>query len=256
MKPGQRRISAGALLLLGTSIVGLASAQDAPPAPDPIDTEPAGEAPAAEAAPAAAEPAAPADAPTGATPAPSGAAAGTPPTPQDGNSVDLEAGELRYGLTGSILRFSATRPDNEPARTRNYSPALDVIPPEIGFQFTYRPKTRPWLQNRLSNGRFQLMSAGGILLLRLGDMEKRQGGLGLAATLSFFEESLGLGVGVDLYRGIPTLGTNGVAGDGTAYTGLLAWAFVKEGEVTPENAFVLVSFNLSGLVGAFTQKVK
>lgn len=162
----------------------------------------------------------------------------------------LRGHRIRYGVTGTLVRFAASRLDNEPGRLRNYTPNLELIPPEVGFQFTVRPSVRPWRLPTSNGSTFQLMSYGGVLLARLGDRELRQNGLSLAATLAFFNETVGFGIGMDLYRGIPVQGADGTAGGATAYTGLLAWALSPHGELTPENAFVLVTFNLTGLLKA------
>ena len=77
----------------------------------------------------------------------------------------------------------------------------------------------------------------------------------MAATLGFFENAISIGVGVDLYRGIPVLGANGSAGAGTAHTGVLSWAFSPEGEVTPENVFVLLSLSLTRIIGSVSGQV-
>jgi hypothetical protein len=163
---------------------------------------------------------------------------------------------LSYGVTLSLLQFSAARSANEPGRLRNYTPSLEVLPAEIGFQFIFNPQNAPWRLNKKDDSRFQLMSIGGAILARIRNEGLVQGNLSLAIELGFFENSLSIGLGVDLYRGIPILSGSGVAGGGTAYTGLLAAAFVKEGELTPENVFLLVSFSLSGVVNALSGKVQ
>ena len=65
--------------------------------------------------------------------------------------------------------------------------------------------------------------------------------------LGLFEDTLGLGFGFDLYRGIPVQGPDGESGGSTVPTGLLAWAFAREGEITPENAFVVLTINLASI---------
>lgn len=177
--------------------------------------------------------------------------------PKKSEEVEFENGSrLRYGVTVSILQLTFTRSESEPARLRNYAPKLDFIPPEVGFQFTHQPAAAPW-RYRLRDGRlFQLMSWGGMMLVQLDKPGRAQGALRLGATLNFFENTIGLGLGVDLYRGIPVMGPGGAIGTGTAYTGLLSWAFTKDGEVTPENVFVVVTFGLDRLVNALTGELK
>jgi len=164
---------------------------------------------------------------------------------------------LSYGVTLSLLRLSSTRPSNAPGRTREYTPGVEVLPAEFGFQFTYGPQSAPWRFDVAdpTKPRFQLMTVGGVILGRVDDRARGQGNISLAATLGFFENAISIGVGVDLYRGIPIQGANGAAGAGTAHTGILAWAFSPEGEVTPENIFVLLSLSLSRIVGSVSGQV-
>jgi hypothetical protein len=163
---------------------------------------------------------------------------------------------LSYGVTLSLLQFSTVRSPSESGRLRDYSPSLEVLPTEIGFQFIYNPQYSPWRLTKQDGSPFQLMSIGGALLARVKSESLAQGNISLAIELGFFNNAISIGIGVDLYRGIPILSSGGVPGGGTAYTGLLASAFAKEGEVTPENAFVLVSFSLSSIVGALSGKVQ
>jgi hypothetical protein len=198
------------------------------------------------------------------------AGAGTTPsaptssnTKEEQDAIEFANGDLlKYGPTVSLLRLSAARPSNEPARYRDYRPELRLIPPEFGLQFVYRPSTAPWrLQTTASRATkdgtkaFQLMSVGGMLLASIDKDDIRRGSVSLAATMTFFEDVIGLGVGVDLYRGIPVAGVGG-PGTETAYTGLLAWCFAKEGEVTPENVFFVVTLGLAPLVNAITGSIK
>jgi len=166
-------------------------------------------------------------------------------------STDDE-GTFRYGPALTLLRLSFSRQDNEPARVRNYAPKLEKIAPEIGFQFWYSPTGAPW-QWRTKEGRhdahFQFMSFGGAMLVRLSDQEVSRGGVSLAAIVGFFEDAVSLGIGFDIYRGIPVADVNGARGAATAYTGVGSWAFAREGELTPENVFLLFSVNLAKLGG-------
>src|SRR5690606_41887076 len=162
---------------------------------------------------------------------------------------------LSWGITGSLLRFQTQRSENLPGRNRNYRPRYEFVPGEAGFQFLVEPASSPW-RLRLKNGNtHQLMSWGGLMLASLGeDKALERGSLSLGATLVFFDKVIGLGGGFDLYRGIPVRGADGTPGGDTAFTGVLAWAFAQEGEVTAENAFVVVTINLSSLIGALTGK--
>lgn len=162
---------------------------------------------------------------------------------------------LSWGLAGSLLRFQTQRSESLPGRVRNFRPRLEFVPGEVGFQFLSEPATTPW-RLQLENGQtLQLMSWGGLLLASLGeDKALERGSLSLAATLAFFKNVIGFGAGFDLYRGIPVLGANGTPGGDTAFTGVLAWALAQEGEVTAENAFFVVTVNLSSLAELLTGK--
>lgn len=182
--------------------------------------------------------------------------ADTPAPPPPQQTTFAGGGTLSYGVTLSLLQYSTSRSPSEPGRLRDYTPKLEVLPTEIGFQFVYNPQYAPWRLVKQDGSTFQLMSFGGALLVRVKDEGLSQGNISLAAELGFFENAISIGVGVDLYRGIPVLGANGVPGAGTAYTGLLAAAFAREGEVTPENVFVLVSFSLTGIINTLSGKVQ
>lgn len=177
-----------------------------------------------------------------------------PPAP---TSATFQSGStLSYGVTLSLLQFSALRSPNEPGRDRNYAPNLEVLPTEIGFQFIYNPAFSPWRLTRQDGKPFQLISVGGSLLARVKSQSLEQGNISIAAQLGFFDNAISVGVGIDLYRGIPILSGSGVPGGGTAYTGVLAWALASEGEVTPENVFVVFSFSLTKIVAAISGEVR
>ncbi len=176
--------------------------------------------------------------------------------PASGTSAvtqDLADGStFNYGPALTLLRLSFSRQDNEPGRDRNYAPKLEKIVPEIGFQFSISPSGSPWrwrTKNGRHDGYFQFMSLGGTFLVRLSDQDVSRGGVALAAIAGFFDNAVSLGIGFDLYRGIPVADVNGARGGATAYTGLASWAFAREGELTPENVFLLFSINLAKLGG-------
>jgi hypothetical protein len=169
------------------------------------------------------------------------------PKSSPGDVTFTDGSNLRYGPTVSLLRFQTSRRKDEPGRLRDYTPALDLLPAQVGFQFIYRPSATPWQLRLPKHKTYQLLSAGGILLAHVDTNRAALGSLSLAATLGLFDDSIGLGVGFDLYRGIPVRGADGQAGSATAYTGLLAAALAREGELTPENAFVVVTLNLAWL---------
>lgn len=172
-----------------------------------------------------------------------------------GRKVTLPDGsDFNYGLTVSLFRLSVARLDDEAARMRNYSPKFEALPAEFGFQFTYRPNGSPWRLRTSSKNDFQLMSVGGILLARVNNDNFSQGEVGVAATWQFLEDSVGIGLGFDLYRGVAVQGPDGQRGEGTAYTGLFSWALARDGEITPENVFVLLTVNVAGLAGKISSK--
>lgn len=185
------------------------------------------------------------------------AAAVVPPAQSTLEEIEFRRGDkLRYGPTISLLRFSVARDRAEPGRYRNYEPQLEFIPAEFGFAFVYQPHNRPWRINRKGNGTFQLISVGGMLLTSIDKNDVSRGSLSLAATLGFFQDIVGLGIGLDLYRGIETAGPGGAVGKDTAYTGLLAWSLSPRGEVTPENVFFVVTLGLLPLVNSITGELK
>ncbi|HMI86910.1 MAG TPA: hypothetical protein VK550_22605 [Polyangiaceae bacterium] len=192
-----------------------------------------------------------------AAPPPTTLPSGRVTSEKQASEIEFARGEtLRYGLSLSLLRFTTSRRPDEPARLRNYTPALELLPAEFGFQFSYRPAASPWRLKKKGDDRFQLLSAGGILLARVDNINFARGGIAIAAVLGLFEETIGVGVGVDLYRGIAVQGADGTAGGGTAYTGILGWAFARQGEVTAENVFVVITLNLSQLAGNLQGQVK
>ncbi|WP_394827864.1 hypothetical protein [Pendulispora albinea] len=177
-------------------------------------------------------------------------------TPEQQAEVAFKSGStIRYGLSVSLLEFSVSRASDEPGRLRNYAPKLDVFPTEVGFQFLYLHNGSPWRLQRERGKSFQLMSWGGMLLVRIDNRSLAQGAIRLGTTLNFFENAIGLGIGFDLYRGIPIRGSDGTAGGDTAYTGILSWAFAPHGEVTPENVFIGITFGLEPVVRLLTGEI-
>jgi hypothetical protein len=178
-----------------------------------------------------------------------------PAGPESDSETLLNGSRLSWGITGSLLRFQTQRSQNLPGRNRNFRPRYEFVPGEAGFQFLVEPSSSPWRLQMKNGDTLQLMSWGGLLLASLGeDKALERGSLSFGATLVFFKNAIGLGGGFDLYRGIPVQGADGAPGGDTAFTGVLAWAFAQEGEVTAENAFVVVTVNLSSLIGALSGK--
>jgi hypothetical protein len=175
------------------------------------------------------------------------------PAPQSQATTSLaNQGTFKYGPALTLLRLGFSRHEDEPARERNYVPRLEKIAPEIGFQFVYSPAGPPWrwrTKEGRHDGHFQFLSVGGAFLIRLSDQDVSRGGVSLAAVAGFFDNAVSLGIGFDIYRGIPVADVNGARGAATAYTGVASWAFSREGEVTPENVFLLFSVNLAKFGG-------
>lgn len=168
----------------------------------------------------------------------------------------VSGSHLRYGLTTSLLRFSVSRRPSEPAALRDYVPTLEPVPADVAFSFMYEPNKSPWRLCKKDGKPFQLLSWGGALFVDPSAPRRDQRSISLALMLGLFENWISLGAGVDLYRGIPTQGSDGESGTGTAYTGLLGWALSRRGEVTPENVFITVALDLSKAVTSATGTVR
>ena len=210
----------------------VARAQSAPPTGTALPATTGSASASAPASP----PAASTEAATGGAVPPAGSTVAKPRTVDE-----LAAGTIQYGLAFTLLRFRVTRSADEPGRNRNYVPELAAIPgPEVGFHVAFLPPYRPWRVKKTDGTWFQLMSVG-VTVLAGAASKAQQGNLGIALTLGFLEERLTLGMGFDLYRGIP------VAGGGTATTGVFGWALSPRGEVTPENVFFVVGLGLDSL---------
>lgn len=172
-------------------------------------------------------------------PAPTASTSAKASGPKTDEEASTERGDYRWGLTGTLLRLRATRDWPSSALGRTHHLDLEVVPGEFGFQFTYRPHTA-WFELHKKDGRpFQLMSIGGMLLTQLNREHTARTSLTIAFTMSFLEDTLVLGVGIDLYRGIP------LTGEQTAPTGVLGWAWSRRGEFTTENFSLLVGINLA-----------
>jgi len=166
----------------------------------------------------------------------------------EGNTITTRNGsQLKYGIATSLLRVRATRSPREFARERNLAVEVDKLPLDLGFQFVYRPNTRAHRLSTKDGKGFQLVSYGGILLADVGGDNGSQSTITIGAIASFFEESVSVGIGFDLYRGIPTQGIDGQRGGATAQTGLLGWALSETGEITAENFSLMLSLNVSNL---------
>ncbi len=155
---------------------------------------------------------------------------------------------IRYGLTATMLRFHVLRDPALPGRERSYEPELDVVPGEFGFQVTVAPHYSPLCLRTRDGKPFQVMSIGGMFLV-----DPDAGGhssWSVAGLLSFLNDTIGVGIGFDLYRAIPVRGADGQPGSAVAHTGLLSWATSATGEMTPENLLFLVTLNASSVAKA------
>lgn len=161
---------------------------------------------------------------------------------------ELTAGTLAYGPTATLLRFNATRRSTEPGRNRRYEPDLQVVNGELGFQFVWEPNT--WGKKTKSGGHLQIAGVGGAFLFNV--VKDKQRSLSLATQLTFFNNSIGLGLGFDLYRQIRISTSSTDSAEGVAHTGVLAWSFSGEGELTAENVFFVASINLASLVSGLS----
>ncbi len=165
-------------------------------------------------------------------------------------SVDLANGDnIRWGIVLSAVRFRVSRRDDQIARVRDYQPDIDIFSGQFGFQVVWNPSDAPFTL-AIANGRFQLFSVGFQLLGALSTERVEQSELAVTFSIGMLNNVLGIGIGLDLYRGVPALGRNGVVGAETAYTGLLSWAWATEGELTPENLLATIYLNVTGLVEA------
>lgn len=179
-------------------------------------------------------------------------AASPGPMPKDAVFRRTNGDEIRYGIATSVMRYHVLRDPNEPGRQRSYDGHLDTLSGDIGFQVTYAPN-RKGLHWYSANGQgLQIVSFGGLLLTQLHPSDpKAETSLSLLGLLGFLDDTIGVGLGFDLYRAVPIKGAEGRA---VAQTGLLAWATSSTGEVTPENMLFVITLNASGVAAALFSK--
>ena len=142
-------------------------------------------------------------------------------------------------------------PPAEPARLRNYGSTVEVsagdwIPVHLQSADVaaghHKQTERP----------FQLMSIGGWLLTRIRNQGLAQGNISLAVELGFFEIRSLVGVGVDLYRGIPVLSSDGVVGGATAVHRPAGRGIREEGEADGRKRVRRLLVRLTKLVAAIS----
>ncbi|MFO0610779.1 MAG: hypothetical protein U0324_46890 [Polyangiales bacterium] len=171
----------------------------------------------------------------------SGAAAQNTPRAPGANagSVTTPRGVWDWGLGVNLLRLGALRRPEEPGYLRNYEAEFRWLSPQFTFQVTFQPNFRPW---RMASG-FQSMSVSGVIITGIDTSQARKSELALGLTVDFLNGIVGVGVALDLYRGVPVRDGAGTPGGDVAPTGLFSAAFLRGGEVTPENVFFLLNLN-------------
>jgi len=165
--------------------------------------------------------------------------------PPKHGSLTLPSGRFEWGASVSLLRIGALRDPTLPGSTRRYETDLRTLNTELTFQLFYNPASRPW--RRVDEGTlrsFQVMSPTAFLTLGLNDTNLSQSAISMGVGMGFLDNYLILGIGFDLYRGIPVQGGSGSPGGSTANTGLLSLVTSSEGEFTPENIFFVIHLNL------------
>lgn len=154
-------------------------------------------------------------------------------------SVTTRAGVWDWGLGVNLLRVGVLRRPEEAGYRRNYEPELRWLSPQLTFQVTFQPDTAPW---RLASG-FQSVSLSGIIIAGIDTERAAKSELALGLTVDFLSGIVGVGVALDLYRGVPVRDAAGLPGGDVAPTGLFSAAFLRDGEVSAENVFFLLNLN-------------
>ncbi len=173
----------------------------------------------------------------------------TPPSDPKLTSVTTRGGRWDWGASVSLLRIGALRDPTLPGRTHQYQTDIRPLDTQVTFQAFFHPAGTPWRRTDERTLRdFQLLSLSAFLTLGIDPQHSAQSEIALGVGLGLFENFLVLGLGFDLYRGVPVRGGDGVPGSHTASTGLLAPLTSTEGEVTPENFFFVIHLNLVSLV--------
>lgn len=161
--------------------------------------------------------------------------------------VETDGGhKIRWGFDLSVLRVSATRRPDEPARMRHYEMDLSTVPGAFGFSVLWDPPGSPWRLKLKNKDDFQLLSVATMLLFEKGNIVP-QSRISFGVGIGLLERFIILGFLVDLYRGVPAQDADGRNGRDTAETGVLAWAWGRQGEFTPENISFVINLGLSQL---------
>ncbi len=160
-----------------------------------------------------------------------------------------QRGEWRWGIGVPLLRLGVSRRSDEPGYRRSYEPELQWLNPQLTLQVSYAPNNYPWRRQDENTGQaFQAISVSLQVIAGVNNVESRKSELALGVSIDFLDGVLGVGIAVDLYRGVPVLGGSTAGGD-VVPTGLFSRAFTRNGEFTVENVFFLLNINFAA-VGA------
>lgn len=161
------------------------------------------------------------------------------------SSVTTRDGRFDWGAGVSLFRIGALRDPTLPGRTRRYETEIRPLDTQLTFQVFYHPASRPWrYTDEGTHRQFQMMSLSAFLLLGINAQQTAQSEIAVGVGMGFLENYLVLGVGFDLYRGVPVRGGDGVPGSHTVSTGLLGPVTSSEGQLTLENIFFVIHLNL------------
>ncbi len=165
--------------------------------------------------------------------------------------LHLNRGDWSWGLGVPLLRLGVLRRPDEPGYMRNFEPQLQALTPQITFQVTYRPNGPPWRrEDRETGSPTQVIAMSGLIIGGLDSVHSLRSEIAIGFSVDFLDGVLSLGVGVDLYRGVPVRDGAGAAGEDTVPTGLFSWAMTRNGEFTAENVFLILNLGLTAIGGS------
>ncbi len=164
--------------------------------------------------------------------------------------LHLARGDWSWGLGVPLLRLGVLRRADEPGYLRNFEPQLQALTPQITFQVTYKPNTTPWRREDTETGTpTQVIAVSGLIIGGLDSVHSLRSEIAIGLSVDFLDGIVSLGVGVDLYRGVPVRDGAGAAGEDTVPTGLFSWAMTRNGEFTAENVFLILNLGLTAIGG-------
>lgn len=163
-----------------------------------------------------------------------------------GTAVLPSGATVVFGLGIPLLRLGALRPPDQLARARDYRFDVGVVTPGLLFHAIVNPA-----DSFSRRGNLQIVSVGAFLLGQFNTQRSAQSELALGASMYLLNATIGIGIAVDLYRGVPVMGPNG-AGTETAQTGLLSALMLPNGEFTVENLVFTFDVNLVAIGQALT----